>query len=81
MGITLILTNKKRKQNYKNFDGLFCCSKSWKNPYFNILEKKNGKFVTSKYSKKIISRIKKSYSMGKMVKSQELPQKLILMVL
>ena len=44
---------------YKNFDGLFCCSKSWKNPYFNILEKKNGRFVSSnKQSKQINSRQK-----------------------
>ena len=48
----------KFKKSYKNFDGLFCCSKSWKNPYFNILEEKNGKFVTAKYSKRITSRQK-----------------------
>lgn len=48
----------KFKQNYNNIDGLFCCSKSWKNPYFNILEKKKNKFTTSKHSIKIISRQK-----------------------
>tara|TARA_B100000886_G_C20415456_1_gene489081 strand:- start:1315 stop:2019 length:705 start_codon:yes stop_codon:yes gene_type:complete len=46
------------RKKYKNCDGMFCASKSWKNPYFNILEKKNSKFIVSKSSKKIISRQK-----------------------
>jgi CMP-N,N'-diacetyllegionaminic acid synthase len=45
-------------KKYKNCDGMFCASKSWKNPYFNILEKKNNKFIVSKSSKRIISRQK-----------------------
>ncbi len=45
-------------KKYKNCDGMFCASKSWKNPYFNILEKKNNRFIISKSNKKIISRQK-----------------------
>lgn len=41
------------------FDGMFCARKSWKNPYFNILEKSNKKFSVSKSLKnKIVSRQK-----------------------
>ena len=42
-----------------NFDGMFCARKSWKNPYFNILEINNNKFSVSKRLKnKIVSRQK-----------------------
>ncbi len=41
----------------KKFDGMFCVRESWKNPYFNILIEKKGKFrVVKNLKKKIASR-------------------------
>lgn len=43
----------------RNFDGMFCSRDSWKNPYFNILIKKNKKFeVVNKLKNRIVSRQK-----------------------
>jgi CMP-N,N'-diacetyllegionaminic acid synthase len=40
-----------------NYDGMFCVRDSWKNPYFNILIKKNDKFyVANKLKNNIASR-------------------------
>ena len=61
--ITNPLTNEKDLDKFlklffkiKNkFDGMFCTRKSWKNPFFNILIKKNkGNFVTASKTNKII---------------------------
>lgn len=41
------------------YDGMFCVRESWKNPYFNILVRKNKKFYTAiKSDKNIVSRQK-----------------------
>ena len=65
--VTNPLTTAKDLKNFINefykikssFDGMFCARKSWKNPYFNILEIKNSKFfVSKKLNTKIVSRQK-----------------------
>jgi CMP-N-acetylneuraminic acid synthetase len=65
--VTNPLTTIKDLKNFINefykikssFDGMFCARKSWKNPYFNILENKNNKFfVSKKLNTKIVSRQK-----------------------
>ena len=65
--VTNPLTSPKDLNNFINkffkikgsFDGMFCARKSWKNPYFNILENKDKKFTVSKKIKtKIVSRQK-----------------------
>ncbi|MAH97774.1 MAG: hypothetical protein CMA12_00285 [Euryarchaeota archaeon] len=38
-----------------NHDGMFCARESWKNPFFNILIKKNNKFYVSNTLKKNIT--------------------------
>ena len=55
-----VIANAPNLVEKKNaFDGMFCARKSWKNPYFNILEKSNKKFSVSKSLKnKIVSRQK-----------------------
>jgi len=54
--------NKFLKKFYKIkniYDGMLCVRDSWKNPYFNILIRKNNRFYTSIESyKKIVSRQK-----------------------
>ena len=65
--ITNPLTDAKDLRNFlkkffkikKNFDGMFCSRDSWKNPYFNILLKKNGKFeVVNRLKNRVVSRQK-----------------------
>ena len=39
------------------YDGMFCARESWKNPYFNILIKKNDRYeIVNNSKKKIVSR-------------------------
>lgn len=63
--VTNPLTNPKDLYNFlnkfnrikNNYEGMFCVRESWKNPYFNILIKKNSKFqVANKLKTKIVAR-------------------------
>jgi CMP-N,N'-diacetyllegionaminic acid synthase len=65
--VTNPLTSSKDLNNFilkffqiKNvFDGMFCARRSWKNPYFNILEKNGKNFsVSKKLKNRIVARQK-----------------------